>query len=97
MSTSPWKRIPNASWGEEHKLIFNDKKGFVIAERHGSKRCLATVIQPLGLSEKEVEAHAKLIEIAPLLLDACIQAEKHHQGKHSEIGYLLREVIALSE
>ena len=38
-------------------------------------------------------ANAKLIAAAPELLDACIEALKHHQGAHSEIGHKLRETI----
>jgi len=34
-----------------------------------------------------------LIAAAPDLLEACIKAEKHHQGYHSEIGSILREAI----
>ena len=34
-----------------------------------------------------------LVISAPDLLKACIEAEKHHQGLHSEIGCLLRDVI----
>lgn len=36
---------------------------------------------------------AKLIAAAPKLLKACIKAEKHHQGGHSETGHLLRKAI----
>lgn len=35
----------------------------------------------------------QLAEQKAELLDACIKAEKHHQGGHSEIGALLRTVI----
>lgn len=44
-------------------------------------------------SVEERKANAKLISAAPKLLEACIAAEKHHQGAHSEIGYMLRKAI----
>ena len=34
-----------------------------------------------------------LISAAPDLLNACIEAEKHHQGLHSQIGDILRNAI----
>ena len=41
----------------------------------------------------ECKANAKLIAASPELLNACIEALKHHQGGHSEIGHILREAI----
>lgn len=41
----------------------------------------------------EIEANAKLVVAAPILLEACIKALEHHQGGHSEIGFILREAI----
>lgn len=43
--------------------------------------------------QKENEANAKLIAAAPELLDVCIDALSHHQGRKSIIGNKLREVI----
>jgi plasmid stability protein len=42
---------------------------------------------------RTVKANAKLIAAAPDLLKACIEAEKHHKGYHSEVGDLLRAAI----
>lgn len=44
-------------------------------------------------NEEELEANAKLAAAAPDLLEACIEALKHHQGAHSEIGHKLRDAI----
>jgi len=52
---------------------------------------LATISSRYG--EEEATANAKLIAAAPELLEACIEAEKHHQGLHSEIGGILRSAI----
>jgi hypothetical protein len=41
----------------------------------------------------EAGNNAKLIAAAPELLEACINALKHHQGGHSDIGYELRSAI----
>jgi hypothetical protein len=39
----------------------------------------------------------KLSELETEMLEALKEAEKHHQGAHSEIGHLLREIIAKAE
>jgi hypothetical protein len=39
------------------------------------------------------KANAQLIATAPKLLEVLIEASKHHQGGHSEIGLKIREVI----
>jgi len=46
-----------------------------------------------GNNLEEREANAKLMAAAPELLEACIEALKHHQGGHSEIGFKLKEAI----
>ena len=42
---------------------------------------------------KELQEKVKIASAAPALLDACIEALKHHQGAHSEIGHKLRDAI----
>ena len=44
-------------------------------------------------SHNKMIANAKLIAAAPDLLEACIEAEKHHKGGHSDIGWKLRKAI----
>lgn len=44
-------------------------------------------------SQEEVYANAKLIAAAPELLEALIEAEKHHQGMRSEMGWKIRNAI----
>lgn len=43
--------------------------------------------------KEEINQPKKIEEATQLLLNACIEAEKHHQGLHSEIGFILREAI----
>lgn len=50
------------------------------------------IIEPHN-DENIASDYAKLFAAAPALLNACIEAEKHHQGLHSEIGNHLRQVI----
>jgi hypothetical protein len=45
------------------------------------------------ISTEEAKANAQLIATAPKLLEVLIEASKHHQGGHSEIGFKIREVI----
>lgn len=45
------------------------------------------------IAESCRDADAKLIAAAPDLLKVCIEVEKHHQGQHSELGFMLREAI----
>lgn len=54
---------------------------------------VAKVMQSCGEGDEEYLFNAKLIKAAPDLLKACVEAEKYHQGGHSEIGFLLREAI----
>ncbi len=98
-SKQPWLAFPNTSWGEEHKKHFGDKKGYVITARskNNDRQCIATVINTEGLTDEELKANCKLITASPILLQACIEAEKHHQGAHSEIGAILREAIEMAQ
>jgi hypothetical protein len=48
---------------------------------------------PSLTSESHKIANATLIAAAKDLLEACISAERHHQGEHSEIGHKLRAAI----
>ena len=43
--------------------------------------------------KEEIEANMQLYASAPELLEAFKESLKHHQGGHSEIGHLLRDVI----
>lgn len=51
------------------------------------------VFSAMGENKETVHANGKLGAAAPELLKACINAEKHHQGHHSEIGIELRKAI----
>jgi len=50
-------------------------------------------LQKLPNGAEVQDANGKLIAAAPELLKACIEALKHHQGGHSEIGYMLHQAI----
>lgn len=43
---------------------------------------------------EEAKANGMLIAASKDLLEACLEAEKHHQGGHSEIGRKLRAAIS---
>jgi len=64
------------------KMIRNGNAGGQIAEE-------CNTLHNLALKEERKKNKE--------LLGACIEAEKHHQGKHSKIGFVLREAIKKSE
>lgn len=73
-----WK---NKRCADGIELVITDSRGHGIA-------CLLTK----GGGEKEV-ANAMLLAASKNLLEACIEAEKHHQGGHSDVGIMLRSAI----
>ena len=53
----------------------------------------ASFIAGYKYSQRTEKEFAYLMPAAPALLAACIEAEKHHQGGHSDIGFILRDAI----
>jgi len=75
---------------------FKGTKGEWLIERSGLTEMgydIDTCDNSTLIARVGTKADATLIASAPDLLRACIEAEKHHQGGHSEIGHLLREAI----
>lgn len=92
--------------GEWYLPHFADKSTscncpFVLSEKYAGSICVIDIDNGKPISDggndspplEEAIANAKLITAAPVLLEACIEALRYHQGGHSEIGFKLREAI----
>jgi len=82
--TKVMKAVYNFSTGKTAWIDIVDENKTNIAQVNGAH---------YGVPNRVMGRNAKLFTAAPKLLDACIKAEKHHQGGHSEIGIQLREAI----
>lgn len=96
-------KITKGEWAWQK---FGDK--YNLTAQHGMREIILSAsinedksLQPyLSMNEDGIlkpinpnHPNAKLIAAAPDLLEACIEALKHHQGGHSYIGYKLRKAI----
>jgi hypothetical protein len=62
-----WKAVKNISWGENHVKDFGNKAGYVVCHnnRHGELVALCSVIGQPFINQIEIDANARLIELAP--------------------------------
>ena len=76
-----------------------DETGGLIAQLRGWGRLTGTggMNLPPHEAAKVQDARGRLMAAAPDLLAACKEAERHHQGYHSEVGKMLRAAIAKAE
>ncbi len=77
-------------------LIINwGKQSQIRDEKHNEIALLGRSLDgTLGLPGEEQRANARLISQAPNMLLALQEVAEHHQGMHSAIGAMLRNVIA---
>ena len=62
-----WKAVKNSSWSEKHVAQFGVRPGYVVCyqNRHGEMSALCSVIGQPNVPQVEIDANAKLIELAP--------------------------------
>jgi hypothetical protein len=87
-----WK-IRNLVPMSNHRIEIKDRNLLAVGINPESDNTFEAVAIVGLKTNHEVKANAKLIAAAPDLLNACIEAETHHQGGHSELGDLLRNAI----
>ena len=62
-----WKAVKNSSWSSDHAAQFGIRPGYVICyqNRYGELCALGSVIGQPNVTQVEIDANAKLIELAP--------------------------------
>lgn len=85
------KRFTKGNWGFGENYTSNN--GTHVVYSTNNRYPTQNTYIATTLSAFNSEADAKLMAAAPELLDACIEALKHHQGAHSEIGHKLMDAI----
>ena len=71
--------------------IYDNRVQMKLEVDKGFKEELTFMAKKKGISRTALIIN--YCDSAPELLEACIEALKHHQGGHSEIGFKLREAI----
>lgn len=80
-----WTAYKNSSWGTEHKSNFGNRPGYVVSynNRHNELVALCSVIGQPFVNQTEIDANARLIELAPemaeLIEKFAILNEKHYK------------------
>lgn len=65
-SGAKWQAVKNTSWGESHKEKFGERAGYVICyQKQGQTMALCSVIGQPFVNQTEIDANARLIELAP--------------------------------
>lgn len=62
-----WKAVKNGSWGSGHKASHGEREGYVICyqNRLNEMVALASVIGQPFVKQTEIDANARLLELAP--------------------------------
>lgn len=66
-SRGKWEAVKNSSWSEMHVSSFGNRPGYVICYQNKNSEmvALASVIGQSFVSQNEIDANAKLIELCP--------------------------------
>lgn len=93
-----WKAIPNSSWGAAHKGNFGDRSGYVICytNKHDESVALAAVIGQPFVKQTEIDANARLIEMAPDMARLINRLAKLDEGQPEDIGNVISAARELS-
>lgn len=80
-----WKAVKNSSWSENHVKDFGNRAGYVVCHNnmHGELVALCSVIGQPFVNQTEIDANARLIELAPemaeLIEKFAILKEEHYK------------------
>jgi hypothetical protein len=93
-TSGKWQAVKNSSWSESHIAEFGKRAGYVICtkNKYGELIALASVIGMPFSEQKEIDANAHLISIAPELLAFAEYVAKLELGCAPSAGYM-EEII----
>lgn len=94
-----WKAVKNSSWGEKHVSEFGNRAGYVVCHnnRIGKMVALCSVIGQPFVNQTEIDANARLIELAPEMAELIEKFAILNEEHYKDISGFILEARELSE
>jgi hypothetical protein len=94
-----WKAVKNSSWGGNHVKDFGNRAGYVVCHnnRHGELVALCSVIGQLFVNQTEIDANARLIELAPEMAEMIEKFSILNEEHYKDIAGFILSARELSD
>lgn len=94
-----WKAVKNGSWGENHVSKFGNRAGYLVCHnnRHGELVALCSVIGQPFVNQTEIDANARLIELAPEMAELIEKVAILNEEHYKDIAGFILSARELSE
>lgn len=86
-----WKAVKNSSWSGKHVAEFGNRAGYVVCHnnKHGELVALCSVIGQPFVNQTEIDANARLIELAPEMAEIIEKFAALNEEHYKDIAGLI--------